>query len=529
MGGYKIRIGDGSEIGPMDLPALKSWLSQGLVDGDSPVMRPGSRRWVPLRSVPELAGAVGAARRPVARPAGRRPTPARDAPLPRVEPSALDRGRVIGVGAILLAVAAGLGWLAWRPHEAQAAFDGTPWLELALAALAVGLAVLPGRNLGRRLARVALAVAAFAFFPVAGILVAQGERGPAIVALGCAWLLVSGLVALLAPGLRPLGLALGLLGVLAGGIGAVRFARAPESVEAGRVREWTAAERAWSDGALGLALEPPPGWVVLKPGNPVVAASADTPVTLAQPRRGGLAWLVAGPAPRGVATPDQYLDAIASRRRAERPGWRETGRENAVVGALAGRRALAAWSDADGVRQRELIVAGLDGWVAFALVAHLPEAAAERSGGLDALAASLAARGLLAVRLAQAIAAAVAAVPHQTRPAAEQLMAASEARVLDPEQAFRRSVAALAKRIPSFSKAQARELSELSSAVYASMPWAERGRLSAYIERVRRGDATSPDEDRAQAALVKSAEQRLSPARLLSLQAQYDRAILGQP
>ena len=37
VGGYKVRLGDGSEIGPMDLSALKTWKLQGLIDGDSPV------------------------------------------------------------------------------------------------------------------------------------------------------------------------------------------------------------------------------------------------------------------------------------------------------------------------------------------------------------------------------------------------------------------------------------------------------------------------------------------------------------
>ena len=46
MAGFKVRLGDGSEIGPMDLAALRTWISQGLIDADSPVMRPGSRKWV---------------------------------------------------------------------------------------------------------------------------------------------------------------------------------------------------------------------------------------------------------------------------------------------------------------------------------------------------------------------------------------------------------------------------------------------------------------------------------------------------
>ena len=69
MGGYKVRLGDGSEIGPMDLEALKTWQLQGLVDGDSPVMRSGTRKWVPLRTLPEFKGATrtGASRSKKAR------------------------------------------------------------------------------------------------------------------------------------------------------------------------------------------------------------------------------------------------------------------------------------------------------------------------------------------------------------------------------------------------------------------------------------------------------------------------------
>ena len=109
MSGWKIRLGDGSEIGPMDLAALRTWLAQGLVDGDSPVMRPGSRKWVPLGTVPELKGALGASR--PRRPEGKR---ARAGPRVRRGPGGrrsrppLDHWRVRVVGVLLLAAGGGL-------------------------------------------------------------------------------------------------------------------------------------------------------------------------------------------------------------------------------------------------------------------------------------------------------------------------------------------------------------------------------------------------------------------------------------
>jgi hypothetical protein len=527
MGGWKVRLGDGSEIGPMDLVALRTWLAQGLVDGDSPVMRPGSRKWVTLGTVPELKGSLGASRRKAASPSGRARSARSEAePAGADEPTAVDLWRVRIVGILLLATAAAFAWLAWHPAEASPAFDGAPWLQVALGVLALGLALLPGWTLARRGVRIVLLLVAFALFPLAGILIAQGERGAALLALASVWLLASGLAALLPRTQGWAGVALALLPVLAAGYGAWRFGRAPESDTARRAREWAASDRRYTDGALGLTLEVPEGWVALKPGNPLVAAPPEARLTLAQPRHGGFAYLVAEPAPRGVATADQFLDQLATRRRAERPGLEPGARANALVGALAGRRHDSAWLDG-GERQHEVAVAGLDGWMAFALVAWMPEATASRPGGLDALVRGLAARGLLAVRLREAVDAAVSEVPHLSVQAAEQLMAQSEARVLEPDQAFRRSLAALARLLPSLTKDETRELTGLTTATYAGVPWADRARLASYVERVRRTDTTRPEEDREMAALMKAAEEGLTPARRLRLQAYYEKAILA--
>ena len=156
----------------------------------------------------------------------------------------------------------------------------------------------------------------------------------------------------------------------------------------------------------------------------------------------------------------------------------------------------------------------------------MPEAGAGRgTSGLEPLAAALSARGLLAGRLHDAVAAAVTAVPHLTPETAQQLMARSEARVLEPEQAFRRSVAALTKLLPSLTAAESRELASLSSGAYQGVSHADRTRLASYFERVRRGDTTTAAEDREMAALMKVAEEGLAPYRLTRLRAYYDKAV----
>ena len=529
MAGFKVRLGDGSEIGPMDLAALRTWLAQGLVDGDSPVMRPGSRKWVPLSTISELKGVLGVSQGKAKAKAKRAKRAAEREGVPEIddEESPVDRLRVRVVAGLLLLLAARLGYLAFRPSAALAAFDGAPWLELSLGALALGLALVPGWSLARTIVRAVLILAAFALFPLAGILIAQGERGAGLLALGSVWLIVSGLAALLARRLGWAGLAVAALPVLVGGYGLYSFGRAQATETEQRLRDWSTPERRFVDDGLGLTLEAPDGWVLLKPGNPLVQAPKDARATLAIPRHGGAAYVVTEPATRGVATAEQYLNTLQVKRSAARPGYEPKQRVNATLGSLTGRQLEATWADG-GTRYREVVVAGLDGWTGFALVAWMPEATASRPNGLDALVGGFAARGLLAVRLREAVDAATAAVPHLSAPAAEQLMAQSEARVLEPDQAFRRSLAALAENIAALTPVEKTELGRLTTATYAGVAWKDRARLADYVDRVRKGMTTPPDEDRAMAALLKDAESRLSGEGRLKLQGFYEKAILAK-
>jgi hypothetical protein len=73
---------------------------------------------------------------------------------------------------------------------------------------------------------------------------------------------------------------------------------------------------------------------------------------------------------------------------------------------------------------------------------------------------------------------------------------------------------------------EAQELDALEAAAYGILPKPERGRLLAYIAKVRANQAGSEDEDRAMAPLVKRAVLTLPSAeRLGRLQALYEKAI----
>jgi hypothetical protein len=119
-------------------------------------------------------------------------------------------------------------------------------------------------------------------------------------------------------------------------------------------------------------------------------------------------------------------------------------------------------------------------------------------------------------------------VPQLTPAAAEMLMGSSEAKVLEPDQAFRRSIEALSRSLPSLSKKDSQELGQITSATYAALPYKERAALLAYVGRVRDRRATTPAQDKEASRIMKAAVLRLSPARRSRLQEIYERAIQTQ-
>jgi len=129
--GYKVRLGDGSEIGPMDLDTLRGWYVQGLISKASPVMAPGSSRWITLGETSEIRGfdrgvaapsspRPSASSRPAPRPANPQPRPPvgprRRVPVPKPLQSA-SFGGVLGVLALAAAGVVAYFLLAPSPEE----------------------------------------------------------------------------------------------------------------------------------------------------------------------------------------------------------------------------------------------------------------------------------------------------------------------------------------------------------------------------------------------------------------------------
>jgi hypothetical protein len=524
MADLKVRLDDGSEVGPMDLDMVRTWFQHGLLTRDSLVQRRGSTRWVRLSDAMDLSRW-----QPSGTPAGRARRAGRTAAVvaPDGTPGDEPRWASYVAAALLALVAAAALVVAFRPSLVRPELDDAPWLQIGLFSLVLGLFLVRGWEIGRRVVRVVCALAVAAAFPVAGVFVARGMRAEALLALASAVVLALGLVLLLAPRRSTWAAGAALLVVGLGASGIVRFARA-EAGTALEVGAWASAERRLTDPEIGLDLALPAGWVALQPGNPLVPPTPGARVALAQSRVSGFAFLLSEPPPSGVLALEHYLDEVIARRRVGAAELEEHWRRDGRMGALGSRRAALRRVAREG-RFAERVVVARDADRYLALVTWVPEEGGGRA--LEEAEALEAATTFSAVRSrsrGEAVQTAALELPHLSREIIERLV---EAEGPAPAAAlFRRAAAATFRGIAALGPEAARELRAIATASLASLPYGQRAPLADYPRRAAAGQPAAADEDERMCALAKAATLRLSPAqraRLQQLHAQAIRAALA--
>src|SRR5512138_1815139 len=134
MGGYKVRLDDGSEIGPMDLAAVRSWFGDGLINSESLVLAPGSRRWAPLKQAMDIRSWGGPSTRTTSRRGQtQEPEEAEVGSSLRERLGYFFDSLRVPLAGVLLIAGAGLAgfWAAW-PAQQRAVLHGWPWPQIGL-------------------------------------------------------------------------------------------------------------------------------------------------------------------------------------------------------------------------------------------------------------------------------------------------------------------------------------------------------------------------------------------------------------
>jgi hypothetical protein len=223
-GGFKVKISDGSVVGPLDVDMVRSWYQQGLIDRDTPVLPPNARAWCKFSDAFDI-GSAGGGSKGKGKSKGKPSVDEVDddggyetgssGPSPRF-------GRLLAAG-VLIAGAVGAIAALLTPGAWRADLSPAPWRELGYVQLLLGLVALHDSEWSRRIARTGVCLFAFCVFPAIGFAIAQGVALDAYLVLGSAWLLTSGLFFLLAPAMPWSQLAASLLAVVVGAYGILRF------------------------------------------------------------------------------------------------------------------------------------------------------------------------------------------------------------------------------------------------------------------------------------------------------------------
>jgi hypothetical protein len=255
---YKVRLEDGMEVGPLDGEMIRSWYQQGMVNPETLLRPQGSKRWVRLADTFEV-GDWG-------EPHGASPEAAEE--LQAFEAEARQTWRTYFACALFFLLAVGAGYFSLFPSLWRMPPD-TPWREIALGFVVLGLLLVRGWEPMRRLVRVLVLLLTLALFPLAEVLIFRGVPWRSLVVLIPAVVMGFGLFFFLSGRYKPWPrVILNLFWIFAGAAGVVLLGAFPPPA----VAAWMAAPSPLPDALRPAMLTPPP-----QPAAPTVTAPAAAP------------------------------------------------------------------------------------------------------------------------------------------------------------------------------------------------------------------------------------------------------------
>jgi hypothetical protein len=456
---------------------------------------------------------------------------ARPAPVRATFSGAQELGvRAAGILFIVSAVIAILRVTALKtllPTEATAGqMYGTAFLQVML-----GVALLQGSVIARRFVLVVATLGLVALLAAMAFITEQQDAGP-IVWLVAATLIVIPYLALLGllvgedhSRLR-VGVCIGVLAIYSLGAYAIEIGarRAFERDARSKIAEWASPEREFEDAALGLSVQPPEGWVVLRADSPPVK-DEEGRVGFAHRESTALAILRVEELRDGPGTARAQLDRVREQHLKAEEQVAELGVAPISIGNTEAQRLSVRWR-ANEQNVRAWFVPWRDGWRYFTLYGWAPEARGDlATDAFQRLEQSVRFSAVVSKDFGALMSQVGDAAPHLSPAAVRALLDKYPNRKLSATDVFRLAHRSSLSGVAGLTAGEVEDLSRLTASLYGGMNARDRARLGSYQERVRLEQPTTAVEDADMARAMKTGTSRLPAESLRRLQELLEKAI----
>ena len=283
-------------------------------------------------------------------------------------------------------------------------------------------------------------------------------------------------------------------------------------------------DRRFADEDLGLALDLPEGWLLLK-GDSTLFVAPQSRARFGHSGASAQAALHFESIPPGVVSLDAFIDRVVDLRRPLVSDYREVGRVEVTQGGRPARRLQASWLE-HGAEQRVTVVATQDAWAYVALTGWGPaRGGVPVQDAIDTLLRGLQLTGVLTARLKEAADALEPELPELSRSSLELILRDRLGSGGEAEEAADAAVRAVSQGLAALSPPEAQELQQIYALVYDPMPEESRQRLAAWQREVRAGRKVAAEEGQPLRLLLKDALLALPEEARLRLQALNEKAI----
>jgi hypothetical protein len=288
------------------------------------------------------------------------------------------------------------------------------------------------------------------------------------------------------------------------------------------IAEWSAPEREFSDPAAGLRLKVPEGWVVLKPGNPLIDHQ-DAKLVLGHGDLGAVAAILQ-PQGEGYFSLDNYLDRVLALLKERYQDIQQEERSDVAIGKAMGRRMSLSWS-IEGRRLDGFVTGWKDGTRYFSFLGFTPGGHAEEAeASFRGLEKAMVFDAPVDKRVKETVARVTAACPLLSAAAVESMLR-SMPKDAPAELYFRRGYEWAGRGAGELGAGPMEEMRAITSALFRSLTASDRERLGVYLERVRAGQPTTAAQDRAMNEVMKRGILSLPAASQEDLRRLTERAI----